>query len=61
MNDFLSIMMIIVVVGTVALVARNLLVATGAGDTGKSRERAEREGDLGEEGLTRAERRRHLR
>ena len=61
MDGFLPIMLIIVVVATVAIIARNLVVAKAASGTGKSRERAEREGDLGAEGLRRAEERRHIR
>jgi len=60
-DGFLPIMLIIVVMGTVALVARNVVVAKAASGTSKSRERAEREGDLGAEGRHRAERRRRLR
>ncbi|HUR75214.1 MAG TPA: hypothetical protein VMZ00_13130 [Sporichthya sp.] len=59
--SFLPIMLIIVVMATVAIVARNFMVAKAAAGTGKSRERAEREGDLGREGLHRAERRRRMR
>lgn len=61
MDSFLPIMIIIVVMGTVAIIARNVVVAKAASGTAKSRERAEREGDLGEEGLRRAQRRRHVR
>ncbi len=60
MDGFLPIMLIIVVMATVAIVARNVVVAKAASGTGKSRERAEREGDLGEEGLRRADRRRRM-
>ncbi len=61
MDGFLPIMLIIVIVATLAIVARVVVVAAAARGTGKSRERAEREGDLGPEGLRRAEERRHVR
>lgn len=57
----MPIMLIIVVMATVAIVARNVVVAKAASGTARSRERAEREGDLGPEGLRRAEQRRRLR
>jgi hypothetical protein len=60
MNGYIGIMIVIVLTGTVAIVARNLMVAKAASGTGKSRERAEREGDYGPEGLHRAEERRRL-
>lgn len=60
MNGFMGIMLVIVLMGTVAIIARNLMVAKAASGTGKSRERAEREGDYGTEGLERAEERRRL-
>ena len=61
MEGFLPIMLIIVAMAVVALAARHFMVAKAASGTAKSRERAEREGDLGQEGLRRAARRRRLR
>lgn len=51
---------LIAVAGVLAVVGRNLIVARSAQGTAKSRERAEREGDLGPEGLRRAEERRRM-
>ena len=56
----MGLFVIIVVMAVAALVARNVIVAKSARG-GKSRERAEREGDLGEPGRHRAEQRRRMR
>lgn len=60
MDDVLGIMLVIVVVATVVMIARSLLGTKAGTGSRKSRERAEREGDYGTDGLQRAEERRNV-